>query len=297
MSFLLFCSSLIGVEPSKELLLYSDMAKLDNDLNAYIKNFPFFDYKIFLVPELGSFYIDNVPDGIKTHLRKGIYWESGIGEMIKRYTLPSTIAVDLGSHIGIHTITMSRRVGPQGLVVAFEPQRKIFREQIYNLRLNHCDENVISLPYAVGEAERTIEMSQPNLQNEGGTSVGNGGDRALMVTLDSLNLSHVSCIKMDVERYELRVLQGAKKTLLKNMPVLIFEILGNYDLDTCTGSAKDEYDAIVKFLTDIDYAVLRLYGNDFIAFPPQRWLERMFFEEQKRWEEELARKKKIEGVK
>lgn len=290
--------SLSAVEPSKELQYYSEQALVDADLNAYIQQFPFQLYTICEVPRLGSFYIDDVVDGIKTHLKKGIYWEEGIGRLIGRYTLPRTLAVDLGAHIGIHTITMSKRVGPDGLVITFEPQRKIFREQLFNLQLNKCSHNVISLPLAVGEAERFIEMEQPNPENEGGTSIGSGGDRALMIPLDNLNLENVSCIKIDVERYELKVFQGAKQTLIRNMPVIIFEILGNHDLDTCTGDVKAEYEETVSFLTNLGYSVLRIFGNDFIAFPPHRWLEKMIFEEQQRWElEEAERRKKLEKIK
>lgn len=290
-ALLLYSSALVALEPSKELLFYSEKLKDDDCLNAYLKGFPYYRYEIFEVPELGSFYLDDVPDGIKTHLRKGIYWEKSIGLHIGRYTLPGTIAVDLGAHIGIHTITMSRRVGPKGLVVAFEPQKKIYREHIYNLRLNNCSSNVISFPYAVGDTYDFIEMDKPNSENEGGTSIGRGGDKALMIPLDSLNLNNVSCIKIDVERYELKVLQGSLETLSRNMPVIIFEILGNHDLDTCTGDVKKEYETIVSTLTGLGYSVLRIFGNDFIAFPPHRWLEKMIFVEQQEWERQEAEKR------
>lgn len=256
---------LTSAQPSNELLMLRDKTLHDPILNSYIHQFPFQDYEICYVKNLGSFYVDDIPDGIKGHLWKGIYWESNIGRLINQFTQPNTIAIDMGAHIGIHSLTMSRKVGPNGLVIAFEPQLKIYRELYQNLLLNQCDHNVISLRNAVGEVEKMTEMNVGNPLNEGGCSIGKGGDLVYMVTLDSLNLNNVSLIKMDVETYELNVLKGARETLLRNKPVLIFEILGGYDLDNCTGEIKEKYDSIINFLTHLGYQVIRIHGNDFLA--------------------------------
>lgn len=260
----------MGVEPSPELLHYCEMAKGNESLNRYVQQFPFEEYEIFNVNNLGRFFVDDIPDSIKSHLRLGIYWESGIGELVKRFTKPDTIAIDLGAHIGIHTITMSRYVGPNGLVVSFEPQWKIFREQFYNLRLNDTFHNVILLPFAVGDVEQAAEMSVRQPTNEGHTSIGEGGDPTYMITLDSLNLNDVSFIKMDVESYELNILKGAVETILRNKPVIVFEILGGYNLDTATGEIKATYEETLQFLTGLGYSVKRIFNtNDFIAYPCQ----------------------------
>nr|NGX37505.1 hypothetical protein [Chlamydiota bacterium] len=197
----------------------------------------------------------------------GIYWESGIGEYVRKYTKPGTIAIDLGAHIGIHTLTMSKQVGPKGKVLAFEPQWKIFRELYHNVRLNNCSENVILLPLAVGERKKLVEMSIADPLNEGGTAIGKGGNWVQMIPLDSLKLDNVSFIKMDVERYELNVLKGAKKTLLRNKPIIVFEILGEHDLETCVGDIRKQYDETIGFLVSLGYKVDLIFGNDFIAYP------------------------------
>jgi len=253
---------------------YTDLQSLSKSaicefsLNDQIQEFPFSKYQICNVPTLGKFYVDDIPDSIKWHLKNGIYWESGIGEYVKLYTKPGTIAIDLGAHIGIHTLTMTRKVGKRGLVIAFEPQTKMFTELYHNLKLNRINfSNVVLLPFAAGETEKIIEMSERDPNNEGGTPIGNGGNQAKMITLDSLELSNVSFIKMDVESYELNVLKGAKNTILRNQPIIVFEILGGYDLDNCPSYLIDQYQDTIEFLEELGYKVERIFGNDFIASP------------------------------
>lgn len=40
---------------------------------------------------------------------------------------PGMVAIDVGANIGCFTVPMAKRVGPNGLVVAIEPQRVIYQ--------------------------------------------------------------------------------------------------------------------------------------------------------------------------
>ncbi len=224
-------------------------------------------YQIYHVYGLeADFYVDEGPDGIKSHLKQGIYWEGDIGNLIKSHVQEGTIAVDVGAHIGIHTITMSRKVGPQGAVIAFEPQKKIYAEHLENLKLNHCY-NVVTFRKALGDAPKTIQMNSRDPTNEGGTPIGGGGDFAEMITLDSLNLQNVSLMKVDVESYEFFVFQGARETILRNKPVIIFEILGGYAYANSPPDIKEQFDKTIELVASYGYNVSLIYGNDYLALP------------------------------
>jgi len=75
-------------------------------------------------------------------------------------------------------------------------------------------------------------------------------------TLDDYNLSNVGLIKIDVEGAELRTLQGAKNTIVKNKPIIYFECadvhLENYEYD-----ANDIFD----FFESINYDIIDLDFN------------------------------------
>ena len=191
-----------------------------------LKNFPKPFYQIYNVPQLGAFYIDPRVDIIKNQLRNGLVWEEELRDIMKKYIKPGTLAIDIGAHIGTHTLMMSQLVGPKGHVIAFEPQIKLFSELVMNMVLNRCV-NVKAYRCALGDNFKNIEMNAPVTDNEGGTGIGKGGDPTKMITLDSLNLENVSLIKIDVENFEYEVLLGAEKTIRKNKPYLIIEIMGN----------------------------------------------------------------------
>src|SRR5262249_28126957 len=145
----------------------------------------------------------------------------------------TSTVLDIGAHIGTHTLSLSQKVGPQGLVIAFEPQYKLFTELHENLKLNH-QSNVIPLRYAIGDVNQPVTMHENLFDNEGGTPIGIGGDPVIMITLDSLGLKNVSLMKIDIEGSELRFLQGAIETIKSNRPILLIEI-------TCWRGKKDDY--------------------------------------------------------
>lgn len=229
------------------------------------------EYTLSHVPEMSAyFYVDNdTTDSIKGQLKQGIYWEGTIGNLIKKHCVYGSIAIDVGAHVGIHSITMSRKVGPSGSVISFEPQRKMYKELVHNLYENHCT-NVIPIRRALGDTHDKIQMDPINPTNEGGCAIGSGGDVAEMIPLDSLHLTGVSLIKIDVERYELFVLQGMRETILKNKPTLIFEVMGEYSYETATPQIRKCFEDVIEYVTSLGYEVEQIFGNDYIAFPIER---------------------------
>jgi hypothetical protein len=114
------------------------------------------NYQRFYVYHPGAmFYIDESPDSIKSILKEGHPWEGNISIIIKKFCKEDSVVVDVGAHIGIHTIAMSRKVGSNGAVIAFEPQKKLYVEQLQNLKFNNC-KNVISICKAIGEKRQIL---------------------------------------------------------------------------------------------------------------------------------------------
>lgn len=231
-----------------------------------IHNFPKALYKKVNVPGSGNFYIDSRVDIIKNRLRRGLPWEPEISAIMQQVVKPGTTAIDVGSHIGTHTVTLSNLVGDRGRVIAFEPQMKLYSELVMNLELNK-KKNVTAYRAAVGNVYQNIEMNMPVPDNEGGTAIGSGGDSAIMITLDSLGLDNVSFMKIDAVNLEEQVLLGAKETIRKNKPVIILEIMGNiYQHDPERG---EKIERTIKLLESMGYKVEYIENSwsDFLAVP------------------------------
>ena len=150
---------------------------------------------------------------------------------LRAHTKPATMAIDIGAHKGGYSYWMAQAVGPQGRVLAFEPQpelaaqlRSSFQRQdnvlIENIGLsNQCGLLTLNVPGAGPSPGASFET----------TEVTAGSIRKINVqvsTLDArLELPHprVSFIKCDVEGHELSVFRGAEHTLRHERPALLFE--------------------------------------------------------------------------
>ena len=155
----------------------SHLASYQIDKN-YLSSFPYNKYKVSKARGQGRFYIDKIiyknrsKDTIKSLLKSGQAWEPFLKSIIKKYARPRSIALDIGSHIGTHTVTLSRAVRKKGLVIAFEPQWRIHRELCMNLKLNKC-RNVIPIHCALGDTNGFVEYSETR-NNKGGTVMQKG---------------------------------------------------------------------------------------------------------------------------
>ena len=133
---------------------------LDNEY--LLRQFNQDNYKICTTQQ-GSFFVDKMIDNTpKDHIKniiieKGKIWEVLNHCFIKACVKKGTIAIDIGAHVGTHTITMAKAVGNDGLVIAFEPQYKVFQELFFNLYINECF-NAIALRKAVGNENKTIYL-------------------------------------------------------------------------------------------------------------------------------------------
>lgn len=140
---------------------------------------------------------------------------------------PGDFVLDIGAYIGTHSIFFAKKVAPNGLVYAIEPQRLQFNLLATNVTINNLL-NVICINKFVSDVEEKVKVPflDPDVeQNFGGIKIGkiNQGELVESLVIDSLNLPRVKLIKIDVEDGEVDVLMGAKKTILRCRPALYVE--------------------------------------------------------------------------
>lgn len=151
----------------------------------------------------------------------------GEAKLYEAILRPGHTVVEAGANIGCFTLQFARLVGPQGRVLAFEPQRQVYHILCGNLALNgisNTDASLATVGAKMGQS--TLPIVNHNAPgNFGGISVdaeGNG-DVVPSVTIDSLGLSACNLIKADVEGMEHEVLSGAAQTISEFKPLLYLE--------------------------------------------------------------------------
>lgn len=237
------------------------------ETRRYLNAFPLDDYQRYDVPDVGSFFIDDPADMIKQVIVAGDKWERHSFDLLAEHIVPGSVVIEVGAHIGTHTVRMGQLAGPWGRVYAFEPQRKIYRELHHNLALNGVT-NVVALRMAIGSGEtRIIEMNPASPGNEGGTGVGAGGDAAELRSLDSFGFERLSLLKIDVETYENEVLDGALDTIRRNRPVMLIEIMGGHDPETASPDVLERIAVTRDKIEALGYSVTQVFKHDYIAVP------------------------------
>lgn len=240
--------------------LFSEHIKRDPFLKEYLARFELTNYAIYRVENRDLYFVDEPFDFIKSKfIKKGMRWERHLDEVFKKYVTPGSVVLDIGGHIGTHTLSLSRLVGQEGTVHVFEPQLKIFTENVINMRLNDC-KNVIFHRNPLGNQEMWIGMSNECVTNEGMAKISLGVKKNVkMEKLDNLKLKNVSFIKIDVECYEPHIIEGGKETILNNMPVMVVEII-----------PTAEFDSTKEKIEKLGYEVTHLLDNDYLCLPIEK---------------------------
>lgn len=141
--------------------------------------------------------------------------------------------VDCGANKGSYVWTLSRAVGKQGRLIAFEPQPKLadyLKEMVSSCGL----QNVQVEGKEISDHAGTMHLFVPG----NGTSPSASLEQSIMqredcatypvevIKLDeyfSNRTQKISAIKIDVEGHEFSVLRGAQNILEQNSPLLVFE--------------------------------------------------------------------------
>lgn len=238
-------------------------------------------YQRYYEPFFKTYYdLDDDEDSIKKTLKQGYPYEGNIGVILEELITPGSLVLDIGSHIGLHTVTMSRKTAPQGAVIAFEPNSKFYMELLNTLKINQCN-NVLPICKALSDASGQALLStdfhpcpqivrpDDNCSLAYQTNKNATGELVEVITLDSLNLQNLSLIKMDVENYEYFILKGAEKTIKRNKPVIVFECWIGADYNNSNPKEKANFDRVMALMESYGYEVHVIYCNDFIAFPTE----------------------------
>ena len=187
----------------------------------------------------GMFHFCHFDEFIGLSIREyGEYSELELKTILK-FINEGDVIFDIGANIGCFSVPFAKKVGLNGKVYAFEPQKFIFNVLKKNIKCNELN-NVQIFNNAIGDANTILKLndfdySQPG--NFGGIGLKEYYDNSLCakikgtkknkiktLTLNNfLNLKKCNFLKIDVELMELSVLRGAKEFIKKFRPIIWIE--------------------------------------------------------------------------
>ena len=125
--------------------------------------------------------------------------------------------IDLGAGIGDFTVLASRKIGPDGKVIALEPNGEDFKLLQINAERNGC-KNVIALNLGVADRPGVKEISFWGRKYFFTSDI-------LENVLARLNVSSIDFIKMDIEGFETAVIRKSIETI-KQAGIISVELHG-----------------------------------------------------------------------
>ncbi len=170
------------------------------------------------------------------------FYESGTLDVMRRFLRPGDVFVDAGASVGLMSLFASQLVGNDGCVLSFEPLPKRFEQLSASIAMNGR-QNVRPFPIGLGATARqlsifTDRVSPSMVATEDSTKSEDARVERLDTMLERQGLSTVRMIKIDVEGFELEVLQGCDGVLRgPNPPVLCVE----YGMYESQATALEEY--------------------------------------------------------
>ena len=157
---------------------------------------------------------------------------------------PGMTFIDIGAHVGLFTVPAAMAVGPEGRVIAFEPDpdnRRLLERNV----ARHALENVLVIDAAVADRDGEITLKRSRF-NTGDHRIdarpGTRGLRVPMVSLDEWLSEHnvePDVIKMDVQGAEPMVLAGMRSLLDGDRPLHLLLEFAPSMLRACGTDPRD----------------------------------------------------------
>lgn len=157
-------------------------------------------------------------DYIARHLERGAFYEPDLLRALRPH-LDGRLAIDIGAHVGNHSVFFSR-FGP---VIGVEPMVEVQRCWLQTMAISSAWRAYL-VPHPCGAEPGQRYAIQTFTDNTGRTQVRPGAGGVTSTTVDEITQGREICVmKVDVEGHEPVVLRGAIETLKRSPVVLAIE--------------------------------------------------------------------------
>jgi FkbM family methyltransferase len=206
-----------------------------------------------------KFFTDTRDIGFATHLLTDGYWEMWLTQFMAKIVTEGMLVLDVGANFGYYSVLMADLVGPDGKLIAVEPNPSAARAAEASLSVNGFGSRSTVIQAAASDTAGTSTFCVPRTEPKNATMVPEGHTQAdaeiftvPTVTLDEVcRDQRVDFIKIDAEGGEYRIFKGMQMILRRDRPKLILEF----------NAARDKAAPLVQMVLDA-YGSLKYLGFD-----------------------------------
>jgi len=211
--------------------------------------------------------------------------ENKIG-FLKQFIQEGDFVLDIGANIGTAASIMGLCAGPQGTVLALEPNPQSFKVLKVNSTLNTDKLNIIPLQCAATSEDGEFYYNAIEATfNNGSISKSRGeafGKYELEEKISGINLNNLlrreytelleslSCIKVDTEGLDYEILLTLEEIIIEYKPTVIFEVFK-------TVNKEDRYH-LFELFNQIGYDLYKFEG-----FNIDQQVKKLVKEDMNRW--------------
>ena len=160
-------------------------------------------------------------DHITNKCKGGHFYEQPMLEDMQSRLNPGDRVLDIGAHVGGHTVFMAKVAGLQ--VDSFEPCDLMYGKLVENIQLNGIGDLVTPHHMAVGARAGKGHSEMLSETNLGFTKFRVGDGDVPVNSIDNMCFSDITAMKIDVEGMEMPVLCGAAEMLRTQKPIVYVE--------------------------------------------------------------------------
>lgn len=175
--------------------------------------------------------------GFSPHMIFEGYWEFWLTRYFAEVIRPGDTVLDIGANLGYYTLLAADLVGPEGRVVAVEPNPEVFRRLSASIAVNGFAPRTSARNIALAGPDETGKRAffVPSGEPKNGRFVGSQEDPehlavhgavsdVVLGRIDPEEFDRIDFIKIDVEGAELTVLAHLQPVLEKFRPKVVCEI-------------------------------------------------------------------------
>ncbi|WP_084625169.1 FkbM family methyltransferase [Erythrobacter cryptus] len=175
--------------------------------------------------------------GFSPHMIFEGYWEFWLTRHFAEAIQPGNTVIDIGANLGYYTVLAADLVGPEGRVVAIEPNPEVFRCLSASVAVNgfegRIDARNVALagPGEIGKRAFFVPTGEPKngrfidaKENPEWLAAHGSISEVELGRIDPDSFARVDFIKIDVEGAELAVLEHLHPVLEKFHPKVVCEV-------------------------------------------------------------------------